>query len=302
MDRSGAFKVSKRSEGGGLSDRFANKVALVAGVARPPGLGFALAKILARDGARVICIDATGAQPEGGYDTGITTPEQTNEIAREVATITGFDEDAVPILVETREPTAWATAVGLAIKRCAQIDIGCAFMGSTGPESGDGLLVDLDPRSWQRCLDANLSGPLYFAQAVIRQLIATRRPGALCLLSSYSAVVGPRGFGAIAAARAGLQHLVEVLALEAGPHSIRVNAVAPLSVANPDPRFPNPGLTAFATNPTNGVHNWALGVLPLGRPQSPEETAEVAAFLCSQNASFISGVTVPVAGGMHTHS
>jgi NAD(P)-dependent dehydrogenase (short-subunit alcohol dehydrogenase family) len=97
--------------------------------------------------------------------------------------------------------------------------------------------------------------------------------------------------GAVWAARAGLGQLVRVLALELGPHGIRVNAVAPLAV-EPRPGFPNPGLQALARREGD-----LEARIPLGRSQQAEETGAVFLFLCSDASSFVSGAVVPVNGG-----
>jgi NAD(P)-dependent dehydrogenase (short-subunit alcohol dehydrogenase family) len=121
--------------------------------------------------------------------------------------------------------------------------------------------------------------------------------GAIVLLSSYAAVMAPVRSGAVAAARAATNTLTTVLAAELAPHNIRVNAVMPLGVQSSDARFPNPGLTGAAATPTG----WAPTDIPMGRPQSPDETAAAIEFLCSDEASYITGVCLPVAGGSHTH-
>ena len=188
------------------------------------------------------------------------------------------------------------------LAREGRVDIGCPFMGTTGPYAGDGDLLDIGLDSWRRCYQVNVESPLLFGRACAADMVAREAAGVLCFLSSYSAVVGPAGNGAIASARAALNHLVEVMAMELGPRGIRVNAVQPLSVQSGDPRFPNPGLRRLADREAPELGQWVQHNLPLGRPQRPDETAAVAAFLCSDDASFVSGVSVPVAGGSHTHS
>jgi NAD(P)-dependent dehydrogenase (short-subunit alcohol dehydrogenase family) len=248
-------------------------------------------------------VDAVGDQPDGGYDTGIVRPELLAELAAEVAeasTAPGAPRE--PIAVEADDPTGWERAVAEAVARSGRVDIGCGFMGTTGPVAGDGALLDVALDSWRRCFRVNVESPLLFARACAKDMLRRGAPGALCLLSSYSAVVSPAGSGAIASARAALNHLVETMALELGPHGVRVNAVQPLSVQSPDGRFPNPGLRRLAESQAPELAQWVSHHLPLGRPQGPQETAAVAAFLCSELASFVSGVCVPVAGGSHAHS
>ncbi len=117
------------------------------------------------------------------------------------------------------------------------------------------------------------------------------------LLSSYAAVMAPVGSGAVGAARAATNTVAAALAAELAPHDIRVNAVMPLGVQSPDPRFPNPGLTRTA----GSLPPWVRNEVAMGRPQLPDETAAAIEFLCSAEASYITGVCLPVAGGAHTH-
>ena len=282
-----------------MSGRFAGKVALVAGCARPPGIGYATALRLARGGASVACVDAVGAvPPEWGpaaYDTGFVPGALLEEVAAEVAaagpgTATAFAADPF-------DQGSWETAASETIARFGQIDICCSLMGTTGPRAGDGPLLDVPIASWQRCLDVNVTAPLVLSRACARAMVETGRGGAIVLLSSYAAVMAPVTSGAIGAARAAANMVTASLAAELAPHNIRVNAVMPLGVQSGDPRFPNPGLTRRA----GSLPSWARTEVPMGRPQSSDETAAVIEFLCSDNASYISGICLPVAGGSHTH-
>jgi len=83
---------------------------------------------------------------------------------------------------------------------------------------------------------------------------------------------------------------------ELGGFGIRCNAVAPLCV-EPTGLFPNPGLIALAERESGSFAEWVRGQIPLGRAQSADETAAVISFLCSRDASYVSGVTIPVCGG-----
>ena len=168
--------------------------------------------------------------------------------------------------------------------------------GATGAAAGDGPLVELAEDSWRRCLEVNLTGSWLLAQAAAKAMIGGGRPGSLVLLSSHAAIAPTPGAGAVGAARAAVDQLVAVLAAELGPHGIRCNAVAPLAV-EPSDRFPNPGLTALAANAGFSFEDWIARRIPLGRAQQAAETAAVIGFLCSDAASFISGVTIPVNGG-----
>ncbi len=93
----------------------------------------------------------------------------------------------------------------------------------------------------------------------------------------------------------GLVRMTEGMARELGPSGIRVNAVCPLGVSPAGSA--NPGLVAGATAGGRSLEDWAKARIPLGRMQSPEETANVIVFLASDAASFVSGQSILVAGG-----
>jgi NAD(P)-dependent dehydrogenase (short-subunit alcohol dehydrogenase family) len=275
-----------------MSDR---RVALVSGVARPPGLGFATALRLARAGYSVACSDLIADSPA---DTAEVTPAHFDDVVAEVnaaATAAGGGEVlALPI----REVTASACEhlVAATIGRFGRLDVCCALNGVSGPSAGDGPLIDLTEAAWRRSVEVNLTLPWMLTTAAGRSMIAAGRPGAITVLSSEAGLVSKPNVGAVGSARAAVNHLVAVLAKELGPYGIRVNAVAPLSVA-PTDRFPNPGLLVLAERAGLSFDDWTARQIPLGRAQDADETAAVIEFLCGDGASFVSGTTVPTHGG-----
>jgi NAD(P)-dependent dehydrogenase (short-subunit alcohol dehydrogenase family) len=283
-----------------VSGPFAGKIALVAGCARPPGIGHATALRLAHQGATVVCVDAVGDQPDGGYDTGIVTTALLDDVTAEVAAAAGAPVMSVP--ADPYDQSSWERATAAVLDRYGRVDICCALMGTTGPFAGDGDLIDVPLASWQRCYDVNVVAPLLLSRACARDMVQRGEGGAIVILSSYSAVVPPAGNGAIASARAAVNRITETLAIELAPHQIRVNAVQPLSVRSDDARFPNPGLSRLAEHEADSFSTWVRAQVPLGRPQRADETAAAVEFLCSDEASFITGVSLTVAGGAHSHS
>src|SRR5579862_6167772 len=128
-----------------MDDRFAGKVALVAGCARPPGIGYATALRLARGGAAVACVDAVGAVPaEWGpeaYDTGVVSGALLDEVTAEVAAAGPGPAIALP--VDAFDQGSWEDAASAAVARFGRVDICCGLMGTTGPRAGDGPLLDV---------------------------------------------------------------------------------------------------------------------------------------------------------------
>jgi NAD(P)-dependent dehydrogenase (short-subunit alcohol dehydrogenase family) len=168
--------------------------------------------------------------------------------------------------------------------------------GGTGPRFGTGPLVDVDPETWHRTLDINLTATWLGAQACARQMIEQGTGGAIVNLASSAALTGERHFGAFSAARAGVVRMTEVLAYELAPYGIRANSVCPLGVS-PEAGGGNPGLEYTAVAHKGNVDDWVRDLIPLGRMQAPDETANVIVFLLSSAASFVSGEHVLVSGG-----
>jgi NAD(P)-dependent dehydrogenase (short-subunit alcohol dehydrogenase family) len=287
-----------------MQQALSGRVAIVAGGARPPGIGHATALRLAGRGASVALIEAVSDKPaewrSDAYDTGFVRPGLLGEVAAEVAGAT--HTDVASFAADPFDQTSWEREALAAIARFGRVDICCALMGATGPYAGDGPLLDVPLASLQRSFDVNVLAPLLLVRACARDMIGRGAGGTIVVLSSYAAVVPSSGAGAISAARAAVNTLIGVLALELGPYGIRVNGVQPLNVQSGDERFPNPALDRLGRAGADSSDRPARVQVPLARPQSPDETAAVIEFLCSDEASFVSGVSIPVAGGSHSHA
>jgi NAD(P)-dependent dehydrogenase (short-subunit alcohol dehydrogenase family) len=270
------------------------RVVLVSGAARPPGIGCATATLLAAAGANVACADLIGTGSTA--NTGYADPAVFDGVIADVERAAAGGGRVRAIRQAAAGHEGYAAIVDETLAEFGRLDACCILNGATGPDAGDGPLLDLTEASWRCCLEMNLTGSLLLAQQAAKAMITTGNGGSIVHLSSHAALSPTAGAGAIGAARAAIDQLIGVLALELGPHGIRVNAVAPLAV-EPEPRFPNPGLLALAEK--NGItyRQWLRERIPLGRSQHASETAAVIAFLCSDAASFVSGTVMPVNGG-----
>lgn len=152
-------------------------------------------------------------------------------------------------------------------------------------------LLDLTPEDWDAVWALTLRAVLLVSQIIVPQMIA-RRSGKIVNVSSIGAFFGTPGLGAYAASKAGLDQLTRTMAVEWGPSNIQVNAVCPTIV-----------LTGIGHQvwdaPTRAEQRRAKEArIPLHRFAAPEEVAEAVLCLASPAANFISGVSLPLDGGM----
>ncbi len=147
----------------------------------------------------------------------------------------------------------------------------------------------LDDRldGWRRALEVNLTGPFVAAQAAARRMVAAGRGGRIVNVTSVHEREPLSHAAAYSAAKAGLGMLTRVMALELAHHGITVNAVAPGHIATP--------MTGKAGLDPASVH---LPQIPAGRPGGPEEVAAAIAYLASPEASYCTGASLLVDGGL----
>lgn len=151
----------------------------------------------------------------------------------------------------------------------------------------DGLSMRMDDQTWQSVIDTNLSAPFTLVRQYMRGMMKARY-GRIVLISSVVASSGNPGQANYAAAKAGLEGMARSLARELATRNITVNAVAPGFIAT--------DMTKGLVESEHGEKT--LAQIPLGRLGTPEEIAASVAFLCSEQAGYITGITLPVNGGM----
>jgi acetoacetyl-CoA reductase len=150
----------------------------------------------------------------------------------------------------------------------------------------DAMFHKLDPENqWQPVIDVNLTGPFNLCRAVVPGM-RSRRYGRIVNLASMNGLRGQPGQGNYSAAKAGLIGMTRTLALELAGHGITANCIAPGFIDTDMTRAIRPD-----------IRDAEIARIPAGRPGKPEEIAELALYLCSDLAGFITGETISINGG-----
>lgn len=276
-----------------MLEGIAGKVALVTGAARRRGIGRATALRLAREGADVACLDIAGRFDDfPGHATA-----SSDELDEVVAEITAMGRRAIGIRADVSDWDAVHAAVAEATDTLGPVQLAANVAGGAGFGMGAGPLLSVPEREFDQVIDINLKGTWIVSKAVAERLVADGRTGRIVNVSSQA---GKRGFpflGAYCAAKAGVILLTQVLAAELGPAGITVNAVCPGTVdtdlINADGGF----LSILEATEPGGAAAWIRREIPLNRLEEPEEVAAAIAFLCSDDAAYITGEALNVSGG-----
>lgn len=269
------------------------KVALVTGAARRRSIGRATALRLAREGARVACLDI--ARPYEDFpDHPVASSDELDEV---VAEIQALGCDALALRADVADWDAVHAAVQEAEDALGTPQIVANVAGGSGIGMGAGPLVSVSEPEFARVVDVNLKGSWIVARACAVQMIEADLEGRIVNVSSQA---GKRGFpmlGAYSAAKGGVILLTQVMAHELAASGITVNAVCPGTVdtdlLNKDGAF---AALIEATDPT-GFDGWLRREIPLGRLQQPDDVAAAVAWLCSDDASYVTGEALNVSGG-----
>lgn len=245
-------------------DRLKGKVAIVTGAAN--GIGRAIAERFANEGAWALLVDLE-------EDTGRKVVQGIEATGGKAAFVRGD--------VSRREDVKHA--VELAAAQTGRIDVLCNNAAYLGPDFHGAL--DSTDEEWRKCIDVALMGTHYFTQATLPYMIA-QKAGSIVNVVSIQAMEGMMTSAAYTATKAALLGYTMSVCYDYGLDNIRINSLCP-----------GPIQTRIAGGPGDPHYQWQCDQTTLGRVGYPEEVAWAALFLASDEASYVTGVTLPVDGG-----
>ncbi|EID43272.1 3-oxoacyl-[acyl-carrier-protein] reductase [Parageobacillus thermoglucosidasius TNO-09.020] len=240
------------------------KVALVTGASR--GIGRAIALELARQGAK-IAVNYAGSEAKA------------NEVVGEIKNMGG---EAFAIQADVADAQAVEQMIKTVLERFERIDILVNNAGITR----DNLLMRMKEEEWDDVININLKGVFNCTKAVTRPMMK-QRYGRIVNIASVVGVMGNPGQANYVAAKAGVIGLTKTAARELASRNITVNAVAPGFIT-----------TDMTERLSEEIKSEMLKQIPLARFGEPEDVAKVVAFLVSDAASYMTGQTLHVDGGM----
>jgi (+)-trans-carveol dehydrogenase len=275
-----------------MAGRVEGKVAFITGAAR--GQGRAHAVRLAQEGADIIAVDICKK-----IDTvdliAASTPE---DLAETADLVKGHNRRIYTAEVDVRDYDALKAAVDTGVEQLGKLDI---IVANAGIGNGGQTLDKTSEADWTAMIDINLTGVWKTVKAGVPHILAGGNGGSIILTSSVGGLKAYPHTGHYVAAKHGVVGLMRTFAVELGAQNIRVNSVHPTNVNTP--LFMNDGtMRLFRPDLENPgpedmkVVGQLMHTLPIGWVE-PEDIANAVLFLASDEARYITGVTLPVDGG-----
>ncbi|WP_417620304.1 SDR family NAD(P)-dependent oxidoreductase [Parasphingorhabdus sp.] len=249
--------------------RVTDKVAIVTGAASAEGIGYAIARKLGGEGAKLIITDIDG-----------------NEITARAEELSAGGADVTGIQQDVTQEKDWSRVIGDTVARHGKLDILVNNAGIAVLLPTDEMTVE----QWHRQIDTNLFSVFLGCRAAVAQMRAQGEGGSIVNISSIAGMIGAPGAAAYCASKGGSRAMTKTIALENADADIRVNSVHPGLIWTP--------MQHGAATSSQATQEAMAAAIPLKRMGKPDDIASMALFLASEEASYITGSEFVVDGGL----
>jgi meso-butanediol dehydrogenase/(S,S)-butanediol dehydrogenase/diacetyl reductase len=276
--------------------RFKGKTAVVTGSGRRKGLGEAIARRLAAEGANVVISDIGAPKDAATPGSMIGSTAEMEAIASEIRAMGVAVSTCV---CDVRDYAQVQALAKHAAKTHGSLDI---WVNNAGIGYIMKPLMEVTPDDWRAVIDVNLTGCFFGIKAAAEVMIPQGRGGRIVNIASQAAKSGFPHAQAYTASKHGLVGLTRSAAIELGQHKITVNNVCPNHVTTGLGAWQNEYFSKVVGAPSVEAYLKAMAErIPLKRPGLAEDTAKAVAFLCSEDADYITAESMNVSGGEEPH-
>lgn len=267
----------------------AGKAAIVTGASAPRGIGRAIALRLAKEGAAVLLADIDGDINVNG-----TAHNKLDLLATTVSEIKAYGGQACSMAVDVTQSDDATNCVAFAKSHFGRLDI---LVNNAGSISGAGNFLETTPTQWETSFQVNLLGPMMLCQAAIPEM-RTVGAGSIINIGSTGSLGAQAGFGAYTAMKHGLIGMTKTIAAEFGVDGIRCNAVCPGYIMTDMHAAANTRLAAENNVTVSQMKATRYADVALRNAGEPSDVAAAVSYLAGPQSAYVTGIALPVAGGV----
>ncbi|MEM9470781.1 MAG: SDR family oxidoreductase [Pseudomonadota bacterium] len=265
------------------------KVAIVTGASAPRGIGNAIVRRLAGDGASVIATDLSGSLQEDG-----DTHDKTELLHALSAELLEAGSAVMPLNMDVTDTGDVRRCIAAAMTEFGRVDI---LVNNAGSLAGSDKFLSTTPDQWETSFRVNILGPMMLTQAVIPEM-REAGGGRIINIGSTGSLGAEPGFGAYTTMKHGLVGMTKTIAAEFGVDGILCNIVCPGYIMTDMHAAANERLAKQAAVSVDEVRKQRYANVAVRDAGQPEDVAEAVSYLAGPNSAYVTGICLPVSGGV----
>jgi 3-oxoacyl-[acyl-carrier protein] reductase len=270
------------------------KIAIVTGAGRPRGMGWAAALKLAGEGAKVVVTDVGRKRKELEIAGLLGLGDDVAVLGKLVTAIEKLGSEAMAMAVDVTDTAQIRACVDKTCERFGGIDI---LFNNAGTPIATGAFLEIPAESWELSWQVNVRGMMEFCRAVIPKMVE-RGGGSIINNASLAGLGAVPGYAGYVTTKFAAVGLTKAIAAELGRRNIRCNAVCPGNILTDMGEAEISFLAAQQGMSRENARSLYGEASALGRGGLPDEVADVVAFLAGPRSGFLTGVALPVTGGL----